>query len=55
MNGFAVVQDDSEFGAVIPVPTPSNFIPEPATWTLAGLGLVGFVVAAARRRFSRRG
>ena len=51
--GFGVVLDDGEVGPVIPLPTPSNVIPEPATWTLAVLGLFGFVVASLRRRGRR--
>jgi PEP-CTERM motif len=37
------------------VPTPNPTIPEPSTYTLMGLGLVGIVVAARRQRPTPKG
>jgi hypothetical protein len=50
MNAGGAVLDNGEAAAVIPVPSPDSFVPEPGTFALAIGGLFGLAVAAWRRR-----
>jgi PEP-CTERM motif len=51
IDGLGIMQDGGPAAFSFPIPSPSEFyIPEPATWTMAVIGLASLTAVSFRRR-----